>query len=186
MSLQKTDTITLVEIIPPTDTTPPSCELAINGKPTGQRVEGCCLEMAFLYGTGYLVIMNHDCPFEETLSIYLLDSSGILQDSAHIFWMYCTGFLTNVQIQQPNKILFEFFENAIWTLHILKEPEFRLPFFSEPTGVHRPLGLKRYFVIAGEPYPLPNHPFTGVLLMLMTSWRLRKTERSRALDNGRT
>jgi len=176
MALRQTDVITLTAMTPSTDTTSPSCELAIDDKSTGQRVEGCFLEAAFQCDTGYIVFLNHDCPFEETLSIYVLDFSGILQDSAHIFWMYCTGFFKNVQVQQPNKILFEFFEDTTWTLEILQEPIFRVPFFSEPTGVHRPLRCRRHFLIAGATHPLPNYPFTGILMMLMTSWRLRKAE----------
>jgi len=145
--LQKIDTITLEDKTPQTDTIPPSCELVINGKPTGRRVAGYALDAAYQCDTGYLVFLNHDCPFEETLSIYLLDATGALQDSAHLGGMYTTGYFRNDQLIQPDKMSFEFFADATWTVHLLSKPHLRMPLFSEPLGITRPFGFQRHFVI---------------------------------------
>jgi len=145
--LQRTDAITVGNKVEQTDTTSPSCEVMIHGKPTGQRLAGYDLEAALECDTGYLVFLTHDCPFEETLSIYLLDHAGIRLDSVNIGGMYTSGVFRNLQIQPPDKASFEFFAEATYTLKLLRRPRFCLPFFAEPMGVSRRFGFKRHFVV---------------------------------------
>jgi len=140
----------------------PSCELIIDGKPTGQRVAGCVLEAALKCDVGYLVFLTENCPFEESLDIHLVDLSGVLQDSVCIGGMYTTGTFCNLQIQQPDKLLFEFIDKAahkngtIWLLKILPKPSLHLPFFSDVSGVKRAFGLIRHFSITANPRTEPH------------------------------
>jgi len=158
--LQRTDAITVSEQRPQTDTAPPSCELVIAGRPVGQRLQGCVLEAAFQCDVGYLLFLTHDCPFEETLSIYLINKLGKIIDSANLFWMYRTGNFNNAQVQQFDEISFEFFdrvkdkEGTVWTLKMLPEPTFRIPLFFEPSGVFRKFLFKRHFLLTANPHPV--------------------------------
>jgi len=145
--LKKIDAITLGAKISQSETMPPNCELVINEEPTGHRVDGYWLEAAYQYSNGYLVFLSHDCPFEETLSIYLLDFCGAVKDSAHIGGMYTTGCFRAVEIKQPAEIVFEFFAEATWVAQLLPKPTFRIPFFFEPMCVSRPFGFHRYFLL---------------------------------------
>jgi len=160
--LQQTDVITVGNKIPeqtddidiiinqirePDNVPPPSCELMIHGKGTGQRLDGYYLEAALQCDAGYLVFLTHDCIFEEMLSIYLVDQAGVLQDKAHIVAIYGTGIFSNLQIQQPDQVSFEFFEEITFTVKLLRSPGFRVPIFSEPRDVWRPFGFKRHFAV---------------------------------------
>jgi len=146
--LQQTDAIAVGKAISQTDSASSSCELMIYGKSTGQRLDGYYLDAALECNVGYLIFLTHDCPFEETLSIYLVDHVGILQDSAHICALYTIGIFSNLKIQQPDKVFFEFFAEGIFTVQILPDSGLRIPFFSEPRGVYRPFGFKRRFIVA--------------------------------------
>jgi len=153
----------------------PSCELVINGKRTGQRIKGCMLEAAFQCDVGYLVFLNNDCLFEERLLLHLVDFSGILLDTASIFRIYSTGIFSNVKIQQPDKIRFEFFSTeATWTVQVLKNTEFRMPIFSEPMGVYRPFGFRRHFVVTEIPHTKIHPPITLLLLKIVDTFRFKK------------
>jgi len=148
--LQQTDAIALGKLISQTDSASSRCELMIDGKSTGQRLDGYYLEAALECNVGYLIFLTHDCPFEETLSIYLIDHVGILQDKAHICAIYTTGIFSNLKIQQPDKVFFEFFAEGIFTVQILPGSVFRIPFFSEPRGVYRSFGFKCHFIVVKE------------------------------------
>ncbi|WP_157659223.1 hypothetical protein [Thauera butanivorans] len=149
--LQQTETITARALRQASDKTPPSCELVVGGKPTGQRIEGCVLEAALECDAGYLLFLTDDIPHEDSLNIHLVSFSGTLEDSARIGGMYSTGRFEKLQVQQPDKISFRFMGDTIWTLQVLQKPAFRIPFLSEPAGVHRPPGSKRRFLITGSP-----------------------------------
>jgi len=131
----------------------PSCELIIQGKPTGYRIDGCILEAALQCDTGYLVFLTEDCPFEESLDIHLVDFSGDLKDSVRIGGMYTTGTFGNLQVQQPNKVTFEFIgktahkKGTTWVVELLPSPSWRLPIFSDTLGAQRPFGFKRHFLL---------------------------------------
>jgi len=186
--LQQTDAITLGNKIPEqtddiataisqigeSDNVSPSCELMIHGKGTGQRLDGYYLETALQYDAGYLVFMNHDCPYEETLSIYLVDHAGVLQDSAHIGGMYTTGIFRNLQTQQPDQVSFEFFAEATYTVKLLHSPGFRMPFFSEPIGVCRPFGFKRRFVVTETRHVKHVYPIVVLFRNILNVLRFRK------------
>lgn len=149
--LLKAQDIAIDAIHPPSDKTAPSCELVIKGQPSGLRVEGCVLEAALKYDDGYLLFLTDDIPNEDSLSIHLIDHSGNLRDTARIGSIYSTGCFSDLQIQQPETVSFRFIGDTVWSIHILPKPALRIPFVSEPAGVHRPLGFKRHFTVSGLP-----------------------------------
>lgn len=154
--LQEAESIATCAPLHASDTTPPSCELVIGGKPTGQRIEGCVLETTLKCDAGYLLFLTDDIPHEDSLNIHLVSFSGELKDSARIGGMYSTGRFEKLQVQQPDKVSFRFIGDAIWTLKVLEKPALRIPFLSEPAGVHRPLGFKRRFSITRTPLREPD------------------------------
>jgi len=151
--LQETQDIVVGAIHPPTNETSPSCELMICGRPSGHRVEGCVFEAAIKYDSGYLIFLTNDIPFEDSLNIHLLSHSGLLRDTASLFWIYCTGSFEDLKIELPDKVSFRFLGDMVWRVQVLPKPILRIPFFSEPTGVHRPFGFKRHFVVSANSKP---------------------------------
>jgi len=171
--LQHTNAITVGNKIEQTDTAPPSCELIIDGQPTGQRLAGVDLEAALECDAGYLVFLTHDCPFEETLSIYLLDAAGILQDSVHIGGMYTTGVFRNLQIQPPEKVSFAFFAELTYTVKLLACPEFCLPFFAGLPGVSRRFFFKRHFVVTYTRHDKKVYPIVVLFRKILNVLRFK-------------
>jgi len=174
--LEQTDAITIDNKIPQAGTASPSCELIINGKKTGRRLHGYCLESAIICDDGYLVFLSHGCPFEETLSIYFVDLLGDKQDSAHIGGMYTTGTFRNIKIRQPNQMQFDFFAESTLTIKILPSSEFRMPFFSEPLGIHRSFGFRRRFVISETRHVKKRYPIVDIMLKIIHTLRPAKTK----------
>ncbi len=70
--------------------------------PDGVRigpVDGQLLEAAFtLSDARTLVILSHDCMFEEALSIYLLGPDAQIEDRIHTRVMYTAGFFKMVRL----------------------------------------------------------------------------------------
>ena len=54
---------------------------------------------------------------------------------------------------EPDTLRFRFIGDTDWSVQVLPEPGFRVPLLSEPTGVSRPLGFSRHFVVRGQPQP---------------------------------
>lgn len=100
-----------------------------------------------------LLFLTADVPFEESLSIYLLDADLNVIDSAQMYHMYGTGVFSDLDITQPDTARFRFFGGIIWTLKLFSGPTFALPFVSDPPSVHRPFGFMRTFRIYGNPLP---------------------------------
>lgn len=100
-----------------------------------------------------LIFLTDDIPYEETLSIYLLDGELNYLDSATLGGMYSTGFFSLQVMSAPNVVQFRFIGDIEWSVELLREPEFRLPFISEPIGVSRKFGFSRHFKIQGKSIP---------------------------------
>ncbi|MBV6324696.1 hypothetical protein [Duganella violaceipulchra] len=130
----------------------PRSELIVDGKPTGKVIDGAVLEAAIRWQDLLLVLVTDNIMHEETLRVYLLDTNFEVVDSAWLGSMYATGVFSLLELQPPNKIRFLFFGGTDWTLELLNEQTFALP-FSEPRGVHRPLKFHRRFKISGNPQP---------------------------------
>lgn len=144
-------TIAIHESWPASEKNAPTCRLIIEDKPSAHRFEGCILEAALKCDTGYLIFLTDDIPHEDSLNIYLVDHSGAPKDTARIGSIYSTGSFGDLNMEQPDKATFRFMGDTTWVLHIFQKPVLRIPFISDPAGVHRPPGFKRYFSIIGKP-----------------------------------
>nr|WP_315259082.1 hypothetical protein [uncultured Duganella sp.] len=138
---------------PYTDTALASSELLLDGKPTGLMVTGAVLEAAVQWRNYRVAFFTNDIPFEEVLSIYMLDANMALIDTATLGAMYSTGTFSELLVHSPNTLTFRFFGGIVWRLVLLNEREFALPFFSDPSGVHRNFKFFRHFRIEGKPLP---------------------------------
>lgn len=131
----------------------PTSEIIVAGVPTGKVVGGAVLETALRWREYVLLFLTHDIPFEEMLSVYLLDKNLNVVDSDHMYSIYSTGVFSNLDLSQSDTVRFRFFGGIGWTLKLLPEKTFVLPFISDPTGVWRPFRFFRMFQIYGRPLP---------------------------------
>jgi len=131
----------------------PASEVLLYGVSTGKLVSGKLLEAAVEWESRYLVFMTDDVPFEEMLSIHLLDDQMNLLDSARIGSPYSSGSFSSLLLCEPNTVQFRFIGDTLWRIELLSRPTFRIPFISEPPGVKRPMGFFRHFIVHGNPRP---------------------------------
>ena len=138
-------------ISPGDDLTPPKSEILLNGKPTGETLAGAVLEAALEWQGRYLVFTTDDIPDEEMLGIHYLDKRLGRVDECTLGGMYSTGTFKALQLIEPNRVAFRFIGGLAWTVELLDQPGFRLPWFSEPRGVHRSFGFTRHFKVHCSP-----------------------------------
>jgi len=131
----------------------PTSEVLVHGRSTGKLVSGKILEAAVQWENRYLLFMTDDVPFEEMLSIHLLDAQMNVLDSALIGSPYSSGAFTSLLLSEPNTVQFRFIGDTLWRVELLSRPRFRVPFISEPSGVKRPVGFYRHFIVRGNPRP---------------------------------
>ncbi len=136
---------------PPDDRGAPRSELMFEGQATGKWVGGAVLEAAHAWHSHWLLFMTDDLPFEDMLSIHLLDGQFALLDTATLGAAYSTGSFSALPGSAPDELRFRFIGDTDWTVQLLPHPVWRVPFFGEPRGVSRPPGLKRHFLIKGQP-----------------------------------
>lgn len=153
MELHKLDNLTVKVLNPDRDNEIPRSEIFQNAMPIGKYVTGAILEAAVQWREWYLLFLTDDCPFEDTLNIHLFDEQFNALDSAAMYWMYSTGVFKSLELIQPNIAQFRFFGDTTWSVELLREPTFRLPFFTEPLGVWRSFGFSRHFRVHGNPRP---------------------------------
>jgi hypothetical protein len=132
---------------------PPLCEVVLNGVGTGHRVAGAVLEAAVAHAGDYLLFLTDDVPFEDMLSIHLVDATGRLLDTARIGAMYSTGAFSGPELRDPGIAAFRFSGDTEWTVEVFPEAKMQLPFVSDAPGVTRPLALRRRFRVHGDPRP---------------------------------
>ncbi len=131
----------------------PTSEVLVNGTSTGKLISGAVLEAAVQWENRYLLFMTDDTPFEEMLSIHLLDAQMNMLDSALIGSAYSSGAFTMLDLNEPNIVRFRFIGDTLWSIELLSRPGFRVPFISEPPGVKRPVNFSRHFIVRGTPRP---------------------------------
>ncbi len=131
-----------------TETESPNIQVSIAQATLDVNIEGACVEACIQLKDEYLIFTTNDCPFEETLNIYLIDAENNVVDSASIYWMYSTGMLSDLTIKNPNTIGFTFFKDTPWNLEVFEKPQMMVPYISEPKGVFRKMKLKRRFRIS--------------------------------------
>lgn len=142
-----TDQLTLEPISTATSTTSPVSELVVEGVATGKRVAGATLEGAAQWNSVYLLLLTDDIPYEEVLRVVLLDAHLDVVDEALIGSPYCTGAFSSLEVCDADAVKFRFIGETPWVVQLLPKPALRIPFFSEPSGVHRPFGFSRHFII---------------------------------------
>ncbi|ENU23650.1 hypothetical protein F993_01803 [Acinetobacter proteolyticus] len=139
------DYIGLALIQDMTDKSLPQSEVLVKGKKTGVVVEGKVLEgVVCVYSHCYLLFLTHDCVFEETLTLALVDlNKNILLESLWIGLVYQTDIFTGPRICD-DKILFEFLAEKTWVLQVLQTARIRFP-ISLNALIHRGFQFKSYF-----------------------------------------
>ena len=138
-------------LAPADDRGAPRSELFFEGHATGAWVGGAVLEAAYAWPGFWLLFMTDDLPFEDMLSIHLLDGQFALLDTATLGAAYSTGSFSALPGSAPDEVRFRFIGDTDWTVQLLPRPVWRVPFFGEPRGVSRPPGLKRHFLVKGQP-----------------------------------
>ena len=153
MSIRETTEIQIKLLKEVSENADPRCEIVAKGVATGSVVPGAYLEAAVQWGECHLLFLTNDCPFEETLNIYLFDKQWRLLDSAEMFYIYSTGSFSDLKLTAPNRAQFRFFGDTDWELEIFDAPQFRFPWLGEPVGVIRGFGFTRHFLVRGSPKP---------------------------------
>ena len=138
-------------ISPGDDLSPPSSEILLNGAATGKTLSGAVLEAALEWQGRYLVFTTDDIPQEEMLGIHYLDEHLGTVDECTLGGIYSTGTFSALRLIEPNRVAFRFIGGVEWTVELLDRPGFRLPWISEPRGVHRPFGFTRHFKVCTGP-----------------------------------
>lgn len=131
----------------------PTSEVLVHGTSTGKHISGAVLEAAVQWENRYLLFMTDDVPFEEMLSIHLLDAQMNVLDSALIGSPYSSGAFTSLELSESSTVYFRFIGDTLWSIELLSRPGFRVPFISEPSGVKHPVGFSRHFIVRGNPRP---------------------------------
>ena len=139
----------------------PSSELLISDTPTGKVLDGAFLEAALLWGDLALLFITDDVPYEEGLRIVLLDKEFNTLDSALLVAMYSTGVFSDLDLTTEDTVRFRFFRGLVYTLTLLPQASFALPFFSDPGAVWRPFKWTRRFRLDARPLPQTGTPPTA-------------------------
>ncbi|MFO7177226.1 MAG: hypothetical protein DIU78_000880 [Pseudomonadota bacterium] len=147
------DRITIERLQQTNEDEPPRSQILVDGVPTGKLVAGAVLEGAVQWGSFRVLFTTDDVPFEDQLTIVLLDRDLRELDSARIGAPYATGTFSELTLIEPDTIRFRFIGDTLWTVRLLSRPQLRVPFVSEPPGVHRRFGFSRHFVVSGNPKP---------------------------------
>jgi hypothetical protein len=96
------------------------------GHPTGVAVRGIRLEAQYEVSGRFLLMLTEDCPYEESLHIYLLDAENSLLDEIRMGQPYTAGILTDLDATTKDTLEFAFFGNDRWKLKVLQKPQ-RMP-----------------------------------------------------------
>jgi hypothetical protein len=131
----------------------PTSDIWLNGQPTQVQVPGAVLEAAVQWQDKTLLLVTDDVPYEEALRIMLLDADLTMMDVAELGAPYSTGSFSELLLLPPDALSFRFIGDTTWTVTLLPQPGFRLPWVTEPRGVSRPFGFQRHFVVDGQPLP---------------------------------
>jgi len=148
MRIIKNDDVYLKVISEATETQSPKSEITIEGTKLKLTINGVDLEACIEYDERYLVFTTNDCPFEESLNIYLLSSENEIIDNATVFWPYGTGSFKLLRIIDPDLVQFKYFGDKDWQIKIFKNKRFYIPYISEPSGVWRKVKFRRFFGVS--------------------------------------
>ncbi|WP_338557583.1 hypothetical protein [Erwinia sp. E_sp_B04_7] len=131
---------------------PAQAAIFFEGNPTGFVIDGVLLEAALRVDERrFLMFVTDDIIYEEMLTILLLDLSRGIVDKLVIGSAYNSGCFEDLKVL-PHLASFSFIGDTTWTVRVLPTPSLRLP-FSDPRGVSRPVGLRKYIDISANPPP---------------------------------
>ena len=148
--MQLVTTLSLSQVREETETVQAYCDVLINGKSTGITIPGKVLEAAIrVDGHRYLLFVTDDVIFEELLTVLLLDATLGILDKITIGGAYTTGYFANLAVS-PHSVSFNFIGDTKWTIKVFAYPKIKLP-FTDPQGISRPQGLRKYIDIARSP-----------------------------------
>lgn len=133
-----------------TETESPKSQIYVDAKAINAFINGKLCEACIQYNSFYLVFTTDDCPFEESLNIYLLSNNFSLLDYAVLAWPYNTGIFELLELTEPNLIIFNFFGEQSWKIKIYDHKKIVMPYFYTPFGVWRKFTFKHHFSISRE------------------------------------
>ncbi|MGE9552274.1 hypothetical protein ACQPT2_13870 [Erwinia amylovora] len=150
--MEEVTTVALTEVIGATDTTQAQSEVLIESHPTGIIIPGKVLEAAIKVDAHrYLLFVTDDVIFEEALTVLLIELSQGIVEKLVIGGAYASGRFKGLTVS-PDSVSFSFIGDTTWTVKVPKLPMLKIP-FSDPRGVSRPVGLRKYIDISANPAP---------------------------------
>lgn len=150
--MEEVTTLSLSEVSEATDTNQARSEVLIGGNSTGITIPGKVLEAALRVDERrYLLFVTDDIIYEEMLTLLLLDLSQGIVEELTIGGVYNSGYFETLKVS-PHSASFRFIGDTTWTVKVSTSPTFKLP-FSDPRGVKRPMGLRKYIDISASPAP---------------------------------
>ncbi|WP_241659892.1 hypothetical protein [Enterobacter cloacae] len=153
LMMQQVQSLSLILTREAKELTQAQCDVMLNGESTGILVPGHILEAAVqVNDQRYILFLTDDVIFEESLTIALIDVHDGLKEIVRLGNEYSTGSFADLQITEDS-VNFRFIGDYIWTVEVSDSPRLRLPFISDPKGVKRESGLKKYIAISATPLP---------------------------------
>lgn len=152
IKMEEVTTLSLLAVTEATDTTQARAEVLMGGIPTGIIIRGKVLEAAIKTDARHsLLFVTDDVIFEEVLTLLLIDLSQGVVEELTIGGVYTSGQFEALKIS-PHSASFRFIGDTTWTVNVSASPTVKLP-FSDPRGVSRPMGLRKYINISVHPAP---------------------------------
>jgi hypothetical protein len=103
----------------PYDSWPLDSALRVNGVLTQARVPGCVVEAQYETILGDILVTSHDCPFEESNTFVLLDSSHAIVSRAELGIPYDSFLLHEHWPADASTIGLHYHESTFYTLQVL-------------------------------------------------------------------
>jgi len=151
--MRQVNSISLVKVREATDLSQAQSDVVLNGTNTGIIVPGLVLEAAVqVNNERYILFLTDDVIFEEALTIVLTDLQEGVKEIIRLGNEYSTGSFEDLSVT-TDSITFRFIGNSLWTMKIADSPRLRLPFGSDPKGIRRDVGLKKYMTISATSAP---------------------------------
>jgi hypothetical protein len=105
--------------------TPHNSELLFRSRFTELKIGGSILTAQFEAQYGYLLLTEYEPPLDQTLHIYLIDSSFRVLERRRLSYSLKNGRVENLQIVDE-RLRFSFISEAIWEIVPLDEPRFQV------------------------------------------------------------
>ncbi|CAI3954891.1 unnamed protein product [Commensalibacter communis] len=108
-------------------------------------IGGIVLEACIRIYEYYLVFATYDCPFEEGLTVSLLDKNGRLLETKDIFVAYYTDVFLGLNLYPPNIMTFDFLYKGLWRIEVFPPTE-KADTLKDPISIwKRKFNIKPYW-----------------------------------------